>query len=140
MNYDGDLKLIPTDDGGDILLQNGQPVMEQGLSTAVYITLFSGDWWANAVSEEAEKLGSELETVFSRTLSNQTRLDAEEYARQALKWMLDSGIAVSIEVEATILAGGTLGLSVRITQPDETVEELRYQVNWANQQINMGAA
>ena len=140
MNYDGDVKLIPTDDGGQITIEKGQPVMDDGLETAPYISLFSGDYWGNAISDRDEKTESELETLFSQTLTNQVRLDAEEYALQALEWMKRQGIAAKIEAEGSIPRTGFLGLVVRIYQPDDTVTELRYQINWTNQQISMGAA
>ncbi len=140
MNYDGDAKLIPTEDGGQITIKSGQPIMDDGLETAAYISLFSGDFWGNAISERDEKTESKLETLFSLTLTNQVRLDAEEYALQALEWMKRQGIATKIEAEASIPRTGFLGLVVRIYQPDDTVAELRYQINWTNQQISMGAA
>ena len=140
MNYDGDVKLYPTEDGGNITIKNGQPYMDDGLETAAYISLFSGDYWGNAISERDEKCESKLETLFTRTLTNQARLDAEEYALQALAWMKRSGIAAKIETEASIPRTGMLGLVVKITQPDGTVAELRYQINWENQRINMGVA
>ncbi|KKK70653.1 hypothetical protein LCGC14_2921800, partial [marine sediment metagenome] len=77
MNYDGDVKLFPTEDGGNITIKNGQPYMDDGLETTAYISLFSGDYWGNAISERDEKCESKLETLFSRTLTNQARLDAE---------------------------------------------------------------
>ncbi len=140
MNYDGDVKLIPTEDGGQITIEKGQTIMDDGLETAAYISLFSGDYWGNAISERDEKTESELETLFSQTLTNQVRLDAEEYALQALEWMKRQGIAAKIEAEGSIPRTGFLGLVVRIYQPDDTVAELRYQINWTNQQISMGAA
>ena len=114
--------------------------MDAGLETAAYISLFSGDYWGNAISERDEKTESEIETLFSQTLTNQVRLDAEEYALQALDWMKSSGIAAKIEAEASIPRTGFLGLVVRIFQPNDTVAELRYQINWANQRVSMGAA
>ncbi len=140
MNYDGDVKLIPTDDGGQITIDKGQPVMDVGLETAAYISLFSENYWGNAISERDEKCESKLESLFSGTLTNQIRLDAEEYALQALAWMKRSGIAATIEAEASIPRTGFLGLIVRIFQPDDTVAELRYQINWANQRVSMGVA
>ncbi len=140
MNYDGDVKLIPSQDGGQITIDKGQPVMDAGLETTAYLSLSSGDYWGNAISERDEKTESKLETLFSQTLNNQVRLDAEEYALQALAWMMRQGIATKIEAEASIPRTGFLGLAITITQPDGTIAELKYQINWANQQVSMGAA
>lgn len=138
MILDGDVRLQHTDDGGNIEFVAGQPVMDQGLGTAVYISLFSGDWWGNAISGRDEKLESELDNLYERTLNNKTRLDAEEYARKALAWMTRSGIAKEVKAEASLPAVGWLGLVVTITQPDGSEAELRYQVNWAAQRVSMG--
>ena len=58
--YDGDIQIVHTDDGGAITFSSGQPDMEQGLATAVYISLFTEPgWWGNAVSSPDEQIGSE---------------------------------------------------------------------------------
>jgi len=138
MNYEGDVKLIQTDDGGDIEFVAGQPVMDQGLETAVYISLFSGGWWGNAISEQNEKLNSELEELYNRNLSNQTRLDTEEYVRKALEWMIRLGIAKRIDVSASLPIPGWLGLEITIIEPNGSEQNLRYSINWAKQRVTMG--
>jgi len=138
MNYEGDVKLVQTDDGGDIEFVAGQPVMDQGLETAVYISLFSGDWWGNTISEQNEKLNSELEELYNRNLSNQTRLDAEEYVRKALEWMISLGIAKRIDVSASLPTPGWLGLEITIIEPNGSEQNLRYSINWAKQRVTMG--
>ena len=140
MITDGDVRLTPTADGGDITLLNGQPDMDQGLETAAYISLFSGPaWWGNLAGTLDERAESELEDLLSQTLTNQTRLDAEEYARRALVWMTRSVIAARVTVEATLPALGWLALTVTITQPGTDPQVLRYQINWAAQRARMGA-
>ena len=138
MNYEGDVKLIQTDDGGDIEFIAGQPVMDQGLETAVYISLFSSDWWGNAISEQNEKLESKLEDIYNRNLSNKTRLDAEEYVRKALEWMIRLGIAKRIDVSASLPTPGWLGLEITIIEPNGSEQNLRYSINWAKQRVTMG--
>ena len=138
MNYEGDVKLVQTDDGGDIEFVAGQPVMDQGLETAVYISLFSGDWWGNAISEQNEKLESNLEEIYNRNLSNKTRLDAEEYVRKALEWMISLGIAKRIDVSASLPTPGWLGLEITIIEPNGSEQNFRYSINWAKQRVTMG--
>ena len=140
MITDGDVRLTPTADGGDITLLGGQPDMDQGLETAVYLSLFAGpDWWGNLAGTLDERAESNLEALLSQTLTNQTRLDAEEYARQALAWMTRSGIAAKVSVAATLPALGWLVLAVTIEQPGTDPVVLRYQINWAAQRARMGA-
>lgn len=136
MNYDGDLMLYPTPDGGDINLVGGQPEMDAGLWTAVYLSLFSGKWWGNAISEQAARFADSIEAVI-RTDSNRDRLDVEEAARKALQWLLDEGIASAVDVQATIPATGWIALTVTITEPGAEPAVLRYKINWAGQRAAM---
>lgn len=139
MTYDGDVRVTNTEDGGEIIFERGQPEMDAGLETAVYLSLFSSPgWWGNAISEKAAQLGSDLESIQSRTLSNQTRLDAEEYARKALAWMVSEGVAASVRVVASIPRADLLGLTITIEQPSGSVVTLRYQINWAAQRARAG--
>lgn len=139
MGYDGDIMLYPTQDGGDINVPNGQPDMDAGLWTAVYLSLFSGAWWGNAIATQAGQFVASLEELM-RTDSNQTRLDVEEAARTALRWLLDEGIAVSVEVQATIPAAGYIALAVTIAEPAAEPTVLRYKINWAGQRAAMGVS
>jgi phage gp46-like protein len=139
MNYDGDLMLYPTPDGGDINLVGGQPDMDAGLWTAIYLSLFSGKWWGNAISEQAARFADSIEAVI-RTDSNRDRLDVEEAARKALQWLLDEGIASAVDVQATIPATGWIALAVTITEPGAEPAVLRYKINWAGQRVAMGVS
>ena len=78
MTYDGDVKLYPSADGGDIAFEAGQPYMDAGLETAAYISLFTAVYWGNAIAAESEKTSSQIETLFRRVLDNRARLDAYE--------------------------------------------------------------
>lgn len=140
MTFDGDPKLYEGGDGADLLIIDGQPAMDAGLENAVYLSLFSAPgWWGNAVSQEYEKLGSLLESIQSRTLTNTTRQDAEEYAKQALSWMVTDGVAKKVTTVATIPAVGILGLTITIEQPDQT-STVRYSITWAEFAVRMGAS
>jgi phage gp46-like protein len=133
---DGDIRLTPTADGGDITWTNGQPDMDQGIETAVYLSLFSGpDWWGNAIAGQYERAESALEALLSRTLTVQTMLDAEEAARQALAWMVPAGVAAKVAVSASLPALGWLALQVTVTQPAGDEVTTRYAINWAAQEV-----
>lgn len=140
--FDGDVKLISTEDGGDILFVDGQPEMDPGLSTAAFISAFTDEgWWGNAISDPAEQIGSKLETLFLRTLTPQAMLDGEGYLRDALQWMIDQGIADDVVVSSDIPAVGQLRLKAAISQPgiDDPVEQ-RYILNWEAQSVILEAA
>lgn len=140
VNCEGDPKLYDAGDSTDLSIVNGQPVMDEGLENAVYLSLFTGPlWWGDAVSETSEQYGSLLESVLTRTLTNQTRLDAEQYARDALAWLVSEGVAKAVTVTGTIPAVGLLGLTIAIEQPDQTIT-IKYQINWRTMAVRVGAA
>ena len=129
---DGDPRLIETGAGPDLSIVNGQPEMDEGLENAVYLSLFSPSvWWGNLLSADAsERYESQLESLYRRTLTNQTRLDAEKYASDALAWMIAVGAVAKVTPTAVILGVNLLGLHIKIEQPGSEVT-IRYQLNWA---------
>jgi len=125
MTYDGDIKLQPTPDGGATVWQAGQLAMDGGLSTAVYISLYTlTGWWADST------LGSELEILEAESLTNSLKNDYAEEARRALAWLIDEGIAKSVVVEAEIHGPERINMLITITEPDGTESTYRYARTW----------
>lgn len=135
MLLDGDPKITST---YDLSISGGQPVMDEGLENAVHLSLFTApSWWGNIIAADAsERYESKLESLYRRTLTNQTRLDAEKYASDALAWMKTEGIADKITITASIVSIGMLGLVIEIVQPARTVT-IRYQMSWATMEARV---
>jgi phage gp46-like protein len=138
--YEGDVKLFNTESGGDIKYVNGQPVMDAGLETAAYISLFTLDgWWGNEfITSENGKLGSEFQTLTNQPLATSTIRDAEELAKDALEWMLNSGLADSIEAESEIPNPSRLDTEITIFRPS-LEETFKFAFNWDAQDVYGGA-
>ena len=104
---------------------------DDGLGTAALISLFtdrraSADevaapaerrgWVGDALAEvESDRIGSRLWLLKREKQTEETRQRAEEYAREALAWVVDDGLVTDIEVEAAWVAAGMLGLRVTFT-------------------------
>lgn len=131
-DYAGDVRLIFENDGGEVQFENGQPVMDQGLYTAVGISLFTEPgWWGNRVVPAAQSIGADVETLRQGKLTNSVRLNIIEAAKAALKWLTDDGIAQSVTVDAEIPSAGRLNILVTIQEPSaDQTRTLRYAVNW----------
>ena len=134
--FDGDIRLSLSQDGGIIKIRGGQPDMDDGMETAVNISLFSqGDWWGNALAEDGEQIGSTFLDSLRAPLTNQARLNVIESVRSALSWLTDTGISSSIDVQATIPGLNRLDISLTIRQPEKAPTIFRYTVNWQNQRV-----
>lgn len=90
-------------------------------------------WWGDSYADEdGDQWGSKLWLLFrSKTTPDVLKL-AEQYAKDALQWMIDDGIASRVETHAE--AGGMDQLNIQVTvyKPDGTVaSSLRFQDIWS---------
>lgn len=118
----------------DLLLQQGQLASDEGMRTAILISLFSdarapedaelperGDdrrgWWGDSYATDAgpdagsardpQRIGSLLWLLRRAKVTSQTLLTARQYAEQALAWLVRDGVASAVRVvtEAQFAAG-----------------------------------
>ncbi|MFB0874559.1 MULTISPECIES: phage GP46 family protein [unclassified Sphingobium] len=137
-----DIALAFADDAlvADIALIGGDLATDDGLRTAVIISLFTdaqaaaddtlpqegGDrrgWWGDVGNEPNDRTGSRLWLLERAKATDAVAIRAREYAREALAWMIADGIAASIAVTATVYRPtavapqGALLLAVTIARP-----------------------
>jgi phage gp46-like protein len=116
-------------DGGEIEVVGGQIGLDEGLETAVFLSLFGGNdddagidatkalqWWGN-VEERDETRRHRSETQY--LLNNSALVPAnlrrfEDAAALDLEWMTSTGLASFVGVEATMPALNTVKLTVKI--------------------------
>lgn len=132
-----DVLLRQTNDGGDLTIRGGLLLMSEGLETAAYLSLFGGNeddpadtdathqWWGNLLDVEPERrYRSETQYLVQALPAvpfNLRRI--EQAAARDLQWMLDTGAAQSLTVEATIPALNRVRIElVIITATGQTVE------------------
>lgn len=59
-------------------------------------------WWGDSFpSVTDDQIGSRLYLLRRRTLTAQTERDAQDYAREALQWMLDDGRVSAVLIDIT---------------------------------------
>jgi phage gp46-like protein len=120
----------------DLALVSGDLATEEGLRTAVIVSLFTDrrarpddrlpqegadrrGWWGDVAAAEADdEIGSRLWLLQREKQTPETVTRAREYALEALGWMLRDRVAAAVEVEAEITRPGMLGLRVTVTRPD----------------------
>ncbi|NDV21012.1 hypothetical protein GO013_16515 [Pseudodesulfovibrio sp. JC047] len=143
-----DAGLIWKEMGADLTLEDLQLVRDDGLKTAVILSLFvdrrakaddvlpdnSGDrrgWWADAYPEVAgDEIGSRLWLLSREKQLPSVRMRAREYAQEALDWMVGDGVAESVSVDTWWVRTGVLGLLVRIFRPDAPALDYKFEYLW----------
>jgi phage gp46-like protein len=129
---------------GDVLAPNplGQAVLMSLLTDRLAegpdLVITDGDrggWWGDSYAEPAsDRIGSRLWILMQRGLTNQSATLAAEYAREALRWLLEDGVATSLDVEARRLSEGDRhGLAITVAvirDPSATGADPRYDDLW----------
>lgn len=125
-----DLALSWSPDGADLVIENGDLSLDDTLLPAVLVSLFSDGraptregtpvldqdlrgYWGE---ESGDPYGSLLWTLWRDKATRETAARARESAEVALAWLVSSGIARSVEVEASYIAQGVLLLQVRLAR------------------------
>lgn len=132
----------------DISLTGGDLTTDEGLATAVVISLFTDrkaeeddelpdgtndrrGWWGDAFSDhENDRIGSRLWLLSRSKQTTEVARQAETYAREALEWMVEDGVAAKVAAETEWVATGVLGLVVKITRPDGTPLTFKFDNLW----------
>lgn len=118
------------------LFLNGAQVsadMTDSLSRAVVISLFTWQrasqsdevdndqrmgWWGDTFAEnKGDKIGSKLWILLRQKITEETLNRAQEYAYDALKWLIDDGICsdITVNVERDEDDPNRINLSVQLT-------------------------
>lgn len=133
-----DLVLEPSADGGQIaFLSNGDFKTTDALYNAGYVALLSAKYWGNSIATPNSRLNSRLNELFNQTVTSSTRNLAERYANEALAFFVTSGIADEITIDAQIKSAFYILLTVKINQPDGTILDFEYGLNWKSQSVEL---
>lgn len=148
-----DIAMNIVDNCIQLQLENGDLKVEQGLETAVIISVFSDQrvtneelppgiefkrgWWADLFPEvEGDRIGSKQWILNRSTNTLETVAQLENLVRESLQWMLDDGVASAIEVSAAIDENNPelKTLAIEITRPSGG-ETDRFGIIWDEQNI-----
>ena len=133
------------DDGvGDLGVRDFDLAPDPSLRTAVLVSLFTdrrvdGDdlpagefdrrgWWGDALAADNDQIGSTLWLLARSKQSNEVLVRTEESSREALAWMVEDGVARSVQVVAEWIGRGVLRLCVQIKLPSQETEEFQFRV------------
>jgi phage gp46-like protein len=143
-----DLALIWDGQGCDLVLDGSDLRLEEGLTTAILISLFSDrrarvddvlpgtaadrrGWWADAWPQVAgDLIGSRLWLLGREKELAETLRRAREYAEEALAWLVADGIAARVEVVPSVPRRGVLRLAIAVIRSAGGVENHQFDVLW----------
>lgn len=148
-----DIALVMGKWGGDIAIDGFDLARDDGLETAVIISLFCdrraasveqipdelpkddlrGYWGDVRPFVEGDKTGSLLWLLSREKQTPQTLSRAQEYCTEALQWMLDDKVAALVNVACSYVATGWMRIDVDIYRPDGAPVTYRYNYEWAAQ-------
>ncbi len=132
--------------GADLALVDGQLVTDDGLRTAVIISLFTDrragpddelpedgadrrGWWGDDIAEmPGDLIGSRLWLLRRAKFTSANINRARDYAREALAWLVEDGVAASVEVEAAGIRPDTLAIGATIVRPGS--RNVRFDFTW----------
>jgi phage gp46-like protein len=136
--------------GLDFAISDLGLVEDDGLQTAVILSLFTdrrakdddilpgGDsdkrgWWGDAFPfSPDDKIGSRRWLLSREKQLSSVLRRVKDYDEEALKWLVDDGIALSVTVTANIVSNGILGETIEIVRPDKTNASFRFESLWSN--------
>lgn len=139
---------IDLERGADMALESFDLATDDGLETAVILSLFSDaraldddklpagqsdrrGWWGDAWAEQqGDRFGSRLWLLRASKQLQQSLNLAREYAEEALAWLTADGVASRVEVETFIPRDEVMGMIVRIFRPDGSITPIRFETLW----------
>ena len=127
------MEILITDsgDGGEFTLVGGDLKQDGTFISALYLSLFTGDAYYNIFTDYPTN--REFEDALSLPVTIQNLQTVETLANNALKWMLDEGIADSITVNAYGDADEKIDVEITVTEPDGTTGQ--YYITWENEKL-----
>ena len=140
-----DAAFVKRTNGLDLAIAGNDLRTVQGLSTAILISLFTDrraedddelplgttdrrGWWGDAFAEiSGDRIGSRLWLLRREKQTQQTLNRAKEYAHEALAWLVEDGVATSLQIDASNAGNAILSLAISITLPDGTPFDQVYE-------------
>lgn len=134
----------------DFKIVDGDLAADNGLETAVLISLFSDlyvepanlpesiedprGWWADSISDPPEdRIGSRL-WIFERAkVTNEAAIGMRAAILEALAWLIDDGIAQTVNCVTTIIPNTRIDFEVEIFKPSG--EDIPFKFAWDGQAL-----
>lgn len=153
-----DAAMVMTENGGALVLSSFDLARDDGLETAVIISLFTdrrasaeqipvelpqddlrGYWGDISNATPSDQTGSLLWLLAREKQLPQVLGRAQQYCRDALAWMVEDLVATRVEVSAEFIAQGWMLILVDIFRPTGPPVRYRFNYEWAAQAAKRSA-
>lgn len=146
-----DIRTVFAGFNGDWLVEGPSLAQDDGLETAVVISLFSDrrakpsdklpgaaddrrGWWGDSFpTVTGDRIGSRLWLLSRSKQLQEVVSQARDFASESLKWLVDDGIARRVNVTAEVIRTGWLGLGIEIVRAGKPVAQYRFELFWKGQ-------
>jgi len=137
---------------GDIVTSDTDLEVDDGLETSVIISLFTDrravvdqippefprddlrGWWGDvAPMVEGDQTGSLLWLLYREKQTPQVLARAQQYAEEALQWMIDDKVAQHVTVATSYIEIGWMLIAIDIHRPTGLAVHYRYGYEWTAQ-------
>jgi phage gp46-like protein len=148
------MDLMLTFDGvemrGDVIVQEGDLATDEGLRSAIVVSLFTDrrardddqlpaeatdrrGWWGDLLAnEQGDQVGSRLWLLSREKQIPEVLTRADEYVREALAWLLEDRVASKVDVTVTAPVRGRLDIAISLTRPSGEIVDYRFDYVWEN--------
>lgn len=146
-----DIALIWNSQGfADIDTAGSDLLTDDGLQTALIISLFTDrrvsegeelpagesdrrGWWGDVGGLPSDRIGSRLWLLEREKALPEVVARANEYAREAVQWIIQDRVATRVDVVAESTRFEELDIQVSVCRPNGSVVKSRYSYNWQSQ-------
>ena len=139
----GDIKLILGEDGVDIDLRGGQPIMDTGIGNAVILSLLTeGGWAPDGLLEPTARFGGRFMAETRKPLQASRLAALQNAAIADLEWMMAEGVASNIQVIVRNPEHRRLEVAVMVWPPGQDAQVVllsKYGQNWTSQELDPNA-
>lgn len=152
-----DIRLEITESGGDLVLDGFDLDRDEGLESAVIVSLFTdarclpeqlpdadenprGYWGDSYATEDGDNTGSLLWLLKREKQVNRVLNRARDYCEQALAWMVRDKLASKVIVTTEYLSSGVLLIRVQIYRPVGDSVDFRFDYAWEQQALRSSSS
>lgn len=143
-----DLKLVLSDElFADLGFENNDLVTEDGMETAILISLFSDrrvtkeelplgekslrGWWGDVFPDlPGDLIGSKLWLLAREKHTAEVRELARVYALESLQWLIEDGVAASVNVSVEKVSLFQSNILITIGKPSDRDVDFKYSFVW----------